>query len=70
MKFQSNLLHNENGQATTEYILMVAIVVGFVLFFVRTFIRPAYAKLRKALSANINNALFGADFHRFNIKTK
>lgn len=55
----------ENGQATTEYIMLLALAVAFFLIIVRT-LKPAFAKLFSRLNTQMGGALFNSgSLHRF-----
>lgn len=60
-------LSDEQGQATTEYILMLAMAVSLCLFVIKKFIRPAFEKLSSTLDKIIQRKLFGANLHQFRI---
>ncbi|MGK5083749.1 hypothetical protein WDW37_10640 [Bdellovibrionota bacterium FG-1] len=60
-----NLFSDEQGQATTEYILMLAIAVGLFVIVMRM-LKPIMVRLQKAIATRLQNMLFG-DFHRFRI---
>lgn len=56
------------GQATTEYILMLSIVVGFVLLLITQFIRPVMTRVTSNLNQYLNQTLFGANLHQIRIR--
>jgi Flp pilus assembly pilin Flp len=66
-----NLIHairkDEEGQASTEYVLMLSIVVSLTLFVVKNFIKPTFEKLSRVLSNTLQNQLFGANLHVFRV---
>jgi Flp pilus assembly pilin Flp len=62
------LLRDESAQATTEYVLMVSIMVGLTVLTIKKLIQPSLTKLQAALSARMQNILFGgAGFHHIRI---
>lgn len=52
------LVLDDKGQATTEYILMLAIIVGLTIIAIKTLIRPVYEALRENLTKRIDETLF------------
>lgn len=54
----------ESAQASVEYTLVLAIVVGLVLILIKKLLQPAFATLRVSLSNRIEKTLFGGDLHR------
>lgn len=63
-----NLIRETSGQATTEYILLLAVVMTMLLFLIKKLIQPYLIKLRDALAERFNSTLFGADLHRIRLK--
>ena len=58
---------DEEGQATTEYILILALVVAMLMMVVSKLLRPVFAKMREMLGRQIDQVLFpsGEGLHRF-----
>ncbi len=65
-----DFFNDESGQATTEYILMLAVVVSLVSIVVKQLIGPTYQRLRVSVGRSIDNKLFpkGEGFHQFPLK--
>ena len=55
------------GQASTEYILILAVAAMLGTAVVRTLIKPAYAQVSSLVSNAIQNTLFGVNLHVFNV---
>lgn len=64
----NRLWREEEGQATTEYILLLAIIVGMLVTLLKKLIAPAYSKLLLAMSNQIEKKIFGVDLHYFPIR--
>jgi Flp pilus assembly pilin Flp len=62
------LWNDEQGQATTEYILILAVVITFLISMIKKFIRPAFARLAQGMSQRIEKQFFGANLHQFRIR--
>ncbi len=62
-----NFLRDEEGQATTEYILMLSIAVMMAVMVMKKLIGPVYAKLAGAVSNSLQNKLFNTNLHVFKI---
>ena len=60
----NDLWCDDRAQATTEYILMLAIAVMLFMLVWKQLLKPMYDKLQDTLSKRFQN-LFGTDFHRF-----
>ena len=56
----------ENAQATTEYVLILAVLVSLAILLVRDLIRPILARFTDSLSNAINEQMFkgGSSMHR------
>ncbi len=55
-----------SGQATTEYILILFIGISSFTIVFKSFIKPSFEKLTKAVSARISKS-FSGDLHSFPI---
>jgi len=63
-----SLLLDEAGQASTEYMLMLAIGMAMTISVIKKFIQPYLAKLADTFSAQMQNALFNkANMHSLHI---
>lgn len=51
-------LSDEDGQATTEYILMLAIAVAAAIVLLNKFLRPSFAKIENSLRRKIESEIF------------
>lgn len=67
IRWLKDLIRDEQGQATTEYFLMLSIVVSLTLMVITKFIRPAFEKLGGQLSDMLEKRLFGVDLHTFRV---
>ncbi|MBY0472448.1 hypothetical protein K2X30_14885 [bacterium] len=62
--FQSD----ESGQATTEYMLTLSIVVAVALIVIKEFVRPLYELLAQRIGKQLQNTLFSREsFHNLRI---
>lgn len=60
-------LREEEGQAVTEYILLMAIMVSFAVMIIKALIRPMYDRISTLLANGVENRLLKADFHTFKV---
>jgi Flp pilus assembly pilin Flp len=67
IRWLTDFYQDEEGQATTEYFLMLSIVVSLTLMVITKFIRPVFERFGNQLSALIEKRLFGADLHTFRV---
>jgi Flp pilus assembly pilin Flp len=58
---------DEGGQATSEYTLILVIIVAICLLVIKNFARPMYARLSKLVVGNIEKTFLTGDLHRFNV---
>lgn len=62
------LLNEEEGQATTEYILLLTIGLTMAISVVKKFIQPYLASMATKFSAQLQGALFNkANMHTFRV---
>jgi hypothetical protein len=61
-------LGDESGQATTEYILMLAIIVILFLIMLKQLIKPMFASLLKALNKKYENFFAPENLHNFPVR--
>ncbi len=59
---------SRSGQATSEYILLLAMIVVLVLLLANKFIRPMAERLTNVISQQMEKTLFGRDLHRLTIR--
>jgi hypothetical protein len=64
----SLLLHDQQGQGTVEYIVMLSVSVGFVMVVMKKLIAPTFAKVTAAISRNVEDRLTKADLHTFRVR--
>lgn len=57
------MLQDDRAQASTEYILMLAIVVSLFLLAMKNLIQPAFQALKQGVGNQINRVLFNGDMH-------
>lgn len=57
---------DEDAQATTEYVLILAVLVTLAILVTRDLIRPVFSRFSENLTRIINEELFndGAGMHR------
>jgi Ca2+/H+ antiporter len=67
LEFETQSL-NEKGQATSEYVVMLAVVVSLVIGVFRTWAGPALAKFTDGLTKNIESQFLAADLHYFRVQ--
>ena len=63
-----SLIDDDQGQATTEYIVLLTMSMLFLVTVTTKLITPAYKKLTLALSNNIEQRVFGSDMHHFRVR--
>lgn len=61
-------LKDDEGQATTEYILILSVTVILAVGVMKKFVGPVFAKLSSTLTANIDKQLFGANMHYYRVR--
>ncbi len=61
-------LQDEEGQATTEYILMLSIITSMLVLLVKKLITPMFTKMTASLTSRIEKEFLGADLHVFRIR--
>ena len=62
LRVGGRLLRDQRGQATTEYILMLAIVVSLLMFAMKNLLKPMFDGLTKRLSGRFDK-FFSGDLH-------
>ena len=65
--FLASLLKDEEGQAVTEYVLMLSCMVGIALLALKKFVQPAFSKITKYVTNQIDKQFLGANFHTFRV---
>jgi len=63
----TRLLFSEEGQASTEYILILALITSFLLLLVKKLIGPAFQQVTQNVSNMIQNQMFTMDMHHFTV---
>jgi Flp pilus assembly pilin Flp len=58
---------DEDAQATTEYLLMLTMVLVMVVAVVKNLIGPVLSRMGDVVSRSIQNQLFGANLHTFRV---
>jgi hypothetical protein len=58
---------DETAQATTEYVLMLSVIVPLLLMVIKKLIQPGFASLTLYVDNLIQKKLFGADLHTFRV---
>jgi flagellar biogenesis protein FliO len=66
--FELSFKKRDVGQATSEYILLLAFVLILALLLANKFIKPMAEKLTNSVSQQIEKTLFGTDLHRLRIR--
>ena len=59
------IVWDDDGQATTEYMIILATMVTLALLLITKLIRPAFKMLISSVQNGLDNALFGANLHTF-----
>jgi len=67
LKVWIEFLHEESGQATTEYILILAVIMGFLVSIIKKLIQPIFSRMASAMTQRIQNQFFGANLHKFRV---
>lgn len=62
------LLQDEEGQATTEYVMMLSIVTIFLVMTIKNLIQPLFAQLNQYISNSIGTRFFGSNLHYFRVQ--
>jgi len=57
-------IHDENAQATTEYVLILAVIVSIAILLVRDLIQPVLARMNATLTRAIEKMFNPATMHR------
>ena len=60
-----SLVESEEGQATTEYILLLATAVAAAVLVITKLIVPMYQKISRFATNAIRGRLLNTDFHTF-----
>jgi Flp pilus assembly pilin Flp len=68
MEWFLRFLKSEDGQATTEYMLILAIVSGMLVMLVKKLIQPSFQKLIASVNSAIQKQLFGMDMHVYRVR--
>ncbi len=66
--FCRNLIREEGGQATTEYILLLATMVALAVYALNTVLKPLFGRLQGTVSQEFQRLLFGGDLHSFPVR--
>ncbi len=67
MHWLQRLWREDQAQATTEYILLLAVIVGLVVTLVKKLVQPVFKRLLQVLTSNIESKFFGGDLHTFRV---
>ena len=68
MTFIAKLFESEEAQATTEYIMILAMAVSFVVLVTRNLLKPFFLKYSTKLAKSFDDRLFSpASMHSINI---
>ena len=63
----SRFYSDEEGQATTEYILVLAMIMGFLVMTIKKLITPAFAKFSSNITGLMDQRIMKADLHCFRV---
>jgi hypothetical protein len=61
------LWQEESGQATTEYILMLAVSLALGIIVIKNFLQPVAKRIQDYAVGRMNTLLFGADLHQIRL---
>lgn len=67
-KKPTQVLGGQQGQATTEYVLLLAIVLSFFVLIARSVLFPKLQQLQSQFAAKIQSMYSGDNLHRLNFK--
>ena len=70
MGIRSRLLKSEDAQATTEYILLLSIVVALATLVIKKLLHPLAAKAGVLFEKKFEKALGGPNFHNFPVNRR
>jgi len=63
MKTWSRFWVEQDAQATTEYILMLSVIIGVFIIVFKAWLGPTVSKLARRISDSIDNKLTKVDLH-------
>ncbi len=61
------LFQDESAQATTEYMLMLAVAITIAVAMIKKVLQPAYDRLKVALADQLEKNLFGGNMHSLKV---
>jgi ethanolamine transporter EutH len=61
-------VRNHEGQAVSEYMVLLVVCVGFLMMVVSKLIVPVYKSLASTVSKKIENGIFSMDMHHYRIR--
>ena len=64
----THLWINEKGQATTEYMLILAMIVSMLVMMIKKLLQPMFQKLMGMVSNTIEKKFFGSDLHTYRVR--
>ena len=70
MRRVARLIHSEEAQATTEYILLLSTVVVLATLVIQKLLRPLAARAGVVLGKKVEKALGGPNFHNFPVNRR
>jgi Flp pilus assembly pilin Flp len=61
-----DLFYNEQGQATTEYILVLAVAISLFMIVFNQLLKPFFTQIKTQLTQSFQNRLFSSgNLHHF-----
>ncbi|MGK5088695.1 hypothetical protein WDW86_14145 [Bdellovibrionota bacterium FG-2] len=63
-----NVFACDSGQATVEYIVMLAVAVSLIMVMINMFLKPVFLRLKDMVVGKFNSFFFAGDLHKFPIR--
>jgi Flp pilus assembly pilin Flp len=63
----ASLWREQSGQATTEYVLMLAVSLAVGIIVIKNFLQPMAKRIQDYAVGRMNSLLFGADLHQIRL---
>jgi hypothetical protein len=64
------MIRAQRGQAATEYILLLAIMMGLIILLMKQIIRPGFERIKAVMTERLEGQLFpgGKAFHQYRLR--
>jgi hypothetical protein len=63
-----HIVRNKEGQAVSEYMLLLVVCIGLLMIVITKLIAPAYNALTKAVSRKVESTIFSMDMHYYKVR--